>query len=320
MSDLEQFQHLAALDAAATKLRIDAATAEVIRAFELAGVRVVVLKGPALDEWYPPDTTRSYLDSDLWVHPDHWRRGQGVLERLDFIPYLRSGDGGEWFQEHAETWWRDRDGVVIDLHHALQGVGVAPNRAWNLLAEPGREIEIAGYPAHTLSAAGQALYVTLHAAHHGRRNGKALAHLEQALKLVEEHTWRDVASLASELRAVDWFAAGLELLGVGEELARRLNLPAGRSVKVALQAEGAPPIALGIDQLLQAQSLHGRLSLLARKLFPPPAFVRHWWPPAARSQVLLMVGYVYRPIWLVWHSPGGWRAWVAARRAVRRHH
>ena len=52
--------------AAAERLRIDAATAEVLGAFDAAGVDCVLLKGPTLTSWlYPEVSRRSYVDSDL---------------------------------------------------------------------------------------------------------------------------------------------------------------------------------------------------------------------------------------------------------------
>ena len=66
MSASEQDARLLAM---ASNLRIDAATAEVVRALDAAGVGALLLKGPALSAWYADDPTRSYMDCDLWVQP-----------------------------------------------------------------------------------------------------------------------------------------------------------------------------------------------------------------------------------------------------------
>src|SRR3954454_18162868 len=70
--------------ATAGNLRIDAATVEVLRAFEAVGLRAVLLKGPALAAWYADDPTRSYLDCDLWVGPADVEPAGAVLTRLGF--------------------------------------------------------------------------------------------------------------------------------------------------------------------------------------------------------------------------------------------
>jgi hypothetical protein len=77
-------------------------------------------------------------------------------------------------------------------------------------------------------------------------------------------------------------------------------------------------VALGIEQLARAHGWQERAEILRHKLVPPPAFIRHWWPPAARNSWMLMLGYAYRPIWLVCKAPAGLRAWRTARRRVRR--
>jgi hypothetical protein len=57
-------QPSARLEAAADRLRIDAATAEALGAFRAAGVEALVLKGPSLTGWlYTTDDPNAYVDS-----------------------------------------------------------------------------------------------------------------------------------------------------------------------------------------------------------------------------------------------------------------
>src|SRR3954454_22228525 len=74
--------------ATAGNLRIDAATAEVLRAFEAVGLRAILLKGPALAAWYVDDPTHSYLDCDLWVGRAWVDAAGAVLTRLGFRPVV----------------------------------------------------------------------------------------------------------------------------------------------------------------------------------------------------------------------------------------
>lgn len=281
----------------------------------LASVPVVLLKGPALAEWYS-GRPHPYLDCDLWLAPETLQRAGAVLERRGFTPRLDEQLLPEWWRSHATTWARAEDGALVDLHSRLQGVGVDPQTAWCMLERERRQITVAGYPAAALSLPAQALYVTLHAANHGNEWGKAINHVERALDAVDENGWRHATELAGQLDALEGFAAGLRLLPSGTALAARLGLPASRSVEVALRASTPPPAALSFAQIAGARTVLERLEIVFRKAFPPAAFIRHWWPPAARSHAMLIVGYLYRPLWLARNAPRGYRAWRRARRSV----
>lgn len=317
MAKVEHIEQSSRIAATAQRLRVDAATAEVLRAFDSGGVESRLLKGPALAAWYADESARSYLDCDLWVRPAHSADAAATIAGLGFEPPAHENNLPEWWLEHASAWIRQSDGVVVDLHRTLQGVGVDPESAWEALSVDANAVLVAGYPVASLSVPACALYVTLHAAHHGRGWWKAIAHVERALDAVDEAAWREAARLAQQVDAEDAFAAGLRLTAPGTEVADRLGLGAPRSVKVALQANVAPPVALGIEQVASADGAWSRGWILMRKVVPPPDFIRHWWPPAARGRLMLAIGYLYRPVWLVRKAPAGFRAWRDARRQVR---
>src|SRR5512144_1691323 len=87
MSSGDPAGQAARLEAAADRLRIDAATAEVLAAFRAAGVEALVLKGPSLTGWlYTPDDANAYLDSDLLLRPGDERAATKVLTELGFEP------------------------------------------------------------------------------------------------------------------------------------------------------------------------------------------------------------------------------------------
>ena len=80
MADAEASRQAERLSLTADRIRIDAATAEVLRAFDAAGVGSLLLKGPALSGWlYAADEPRSYLDSDLWIRPVDASQAERVL-------------------------------------------------------------------------------------------------------------------------------------------------------------------------------------------------------------------------------------------------
>lgn len=301
----------------AATLRVDAATAEVGRAFDAAGVSHLLLKGPSFAQWlYDAGDPRGYIDSDLLVPPGHQEQARGVLTGLGFEPrYDRTGLP-DWWLEHAHEWWRATDGVWVDLHDALPGAGVDSQAAWAVLTEATDEIIVAGYTARALQVPGRALHVALHAAHHGELWGKTNDDLQRALDRADDSVWRAAAQLARRLEALDAFVVGLRLLPEGAAIADRLALPANRSVEAVLRAGKPVPLALAFEQVAQAEGLRARALILLRKLFPPPGFMRHWYPRAATSRRSLAFAYVYRPVWVLWKALAGWRGWRAARRRV----
>lgn len=303
------------VEAAMWNIRVDSATAEVASALSAVGVESLVLKGPALSDWYPPDSARVYVDGDLLVAPRHEKIASETLVALGFAPKIDESGLPAWWKEHASSWHRELDGVSIDLHRRLQGVRADPAAAWARVWAGREPLSVAGRPLQRLSTAGRALYVTLHAAHDGEEGIRARRHLEMALERAPLPVWEQAAALARELDAVDAFRAGLELAPGGAALAEALGLPANRSVEAAIRAATAPPVALGFEQLSRASGRQ-RLQILVRKGVPPAGFIRHWWPPAGRNAAMLAIGYLYRPIWLLARTPAGYRAWRAARRQV----
>jgi len=294
-------------------LRIDASIGEVVVALRARNIDSMILKGPTFNDWYPPDSGRTYIDGDVWVSPADVPVAEQALAALGFVPTADERGLPEWWQEHASSWLREHDQGKIDLHRRLQGAEAEPRLVWSTLWAGRDPILIGGVSVWRLSEPGRALYATLHATHHGSEDARGLPHLEAALAAVDDSGWRAALELARQLDAVEAFATGLRLLPAGTELAARIDVPDARSVKTALLASTPPPVALGFDQLHGARGLR-RMEILLRKVFPPPGFICHWWPPAGRNRGMLVLGYLYRPIWLVKNAPAGYRAWRAARR------
>jgi hypothetical protein len=304
---------------AAQRLRLDAATAEVLRAFAAAGVDARLLKGRTFLAWlYEDGGRRPYLDVDLLVRPGDEAAADEVLGRLGFVRRWDQSQLPGWWQEHGSEWLRATDAVLVDLHRNLAGIGADPTTAWAVLADPAPTVAVGGYDAPALAIPARVLHVSLHAAQHGSGFGKGLDDLEKALQVVPETTWKEASALAARVDAVDAFGAGLRLKPEGAALADRLGLAEPASVEVRLRTQTAPPVALGIEQLALAGSWRARADILARKLVPPQEFMRHWDPRAAEGRGRLVLAYLRRPFWLMRHAPAGVRAWWRVRRRARR--
>ena len=306
------------LAATGARLRIDAATAEVLEYFEHRGVRGLLLKGASIARWLYADTTdRPYADCDVLVAPTDFDAGEEVLKSLGYVKPFDDRRMPPWWREHANEWHRPGDGLCIDVHRTLVGVGVDDAAAWRALSADTEDVTVAGRSVRALSLPARAMHVALHATQHGVRWPLGMADLERALAAGDDDLWRRAAVLAAELQATDAFVAGLRLAPAGERLIVRLALPDVSSVDAELRASSPPPLALGFEQLARAPGTRARVEIAWRKLVPPPAFMRHWDPRAANGPMALARAYLRRPLWLLRRAPTGLKAWYRARRSVR---
>jgi hypothetical protein len=304
---------------AAETLRLDSATAEVLRAFDRAGVQIILLKGASIAQWLydEREPRRSYVDCDLLIKPGHGEAAADVLAELGFVAKLNERDMPVWWREHALSWRRLVDFASVDLHRTLPGVGVDSQRLWMALSGGAVTIRVGGSPARALAIPARALHLALHAAQHGKSE-RRLGELERALARIDEATWRAAAELAHRLDATAAFAAGLRRAPAGRAIVERLDLCSQRPVDVALRAAGSPPPALTFERIARAPGLRARLAILRHKVVPPATFMRHWSPHARRSRFGLALAYAWRPIWLLGQAWPALRAWREARRATQR--
>jgi hypothetical protein len=304
-----------AAEVVAANLRVDSNSAEVLRAFDAAGVDSLLIKGPSVARWlYDNSEPRGYADCDLLVSPQHLTIAEDVLTHLGFQPEVDRHEMPAWWQEHAVAWLRKRDGAGVDLHRTLPGVGVDPDQLWLTLAALREVMVVGGFEAQTLAIPGRAFMLALHAAHHGTGWGRFLDDLERGTSTADMATWTAAAELAASLQATPAFATGLRLVTSGRAIASELGLPTDGSVDLALKASTPPPIALGFDQLARASGWRERMTILRHKFFPPVTFMKRWSPLARQGRLGLLRAYVGRGAWLLRHAPAGFRAWRSARR------
>lgn len=313
----EPSDRISKLTATGSRLAIDAGTVEVSRGFEEAGVRALLLKGPSTARWlYAVGEPRTYVDCDLLVAPADVAAAEDVLTSLGYERQFDDRKMPAWWREHASAWIRDGDGLTVDLHRTLQGVGEDADAVWRVLAAETAVVLVAGYSVAALALPGRALHVALHAAQHGAGWARPMVDLERALAVGDDELWGRAAVLAAELDACDAFAAGLRLVPAGAELALRLRLQPVRSVDAELRAGSPPPLALGFEQLARADGIRARAEIVWRKLVPPAVFIRRWDSAAANGLHGLARAYARRPLWIMRRAPGGLRAWRRARRSV----
>jgi hypothetical protein len=300
--------------ATARSLAVDAHAAAVVRALEAAGVPAVILKGPSMIGWlYREDEGRTYSDADVLVPAQRWDAAAAVLEGMGFEPL--PPEAGGIHPPHARPWVRRSDKAVIDLHRTLPGVLVAPEELWDALSPRFERLTIMGVEARVPDAPTRALLVALHLAHHLDHSdaaaAKPRADLKAALERLDESTWHAATALATTLHCRERLARGLVAEPPGEDLARRLGLPAGEWLHIGNPGSKAA----SIERVAATHGLRAKLRILVRGLFPRPAFLRWHSRLARRGPVGLVVAYVLRPfILLTTGIPGLVRWWRLRRR------
>ena len=298
-------------------LSVDQVTLEVADAFDEAGIEALVLKGPVLSRaLYRDGTMRSYGDSDFLISPNDELAAHGVLSRLGFRRYPTTLPAAR--PPKATEWVRDRDRAVVDLHTTLPLLGVTPADAWTVLSEAPGAITIGGREIKTLSDAGIAFHVALHALGHGIQVDKPLEDLRRACAAWSTEVWRAAAAVAERLRATDPFSAGLRLVPQGAAIAERLALPRRVTPELALLASSAPRFSFeGVAWVAEQDSFGKKLAIVLSALAPPHDVLRTRYAFARRGRIGLALSVVVHIAGLLWGTPRAYLAWRRARRAAR---
>jgi len=300
---------------AARTLALDAVAGELANGFERAGIRCILLKGPAMARWlYDDELLRAYVDIDFLVPPADLRAATRLVADAGFELSLREVALPHGRRPHGGMWIRADDGANVDLHETLPGVGVPPGEVWAALEHDTETLVVGRAELEVLAEPARALLVVLHAAHHGVEDEQALADLSRALVRLPESTWREASVLAARLEAIPAFASGLTLLPDGSLLAAALELPDASTVETRLRAASAPELALSFDWLVRAPGVRARTRLVWRRLAPSAGVMKARSPLARRGPVGLAAAYVVNPVRLAWHAVPALRAWRKARR------
>lgn len=296
-------------------LALDQAAAAAADRLRVAGIPTLLLKGPSFSRWlYTEEAARAYVDIDLLVPFDRAEAAESELTRAGFIRSGYESIPGD--RPRYAVSLRSPQGEWIDLHRTLIGVG-KPERLFPALAEGAQPFEVGGGAIEVPPPAGRALVLALHAAKEASRSDKVVADLARAAKVVPDETWAAAGRLADAVEATDAFAAGLRCVPAGREIASRLGLPDELTTDVSLRTTKPPPLAVGLDYVLDSPGLGGKVNFGIRKAFPPPSFMRAWSSVARRGPLGLTAAYLYRPLWLIVKSIPAARAVRRARRAVR---
>jgi hypothetical protein len=296
---------------------VDRTTAGVVAAFRAAGIRALVLKGPAFARWLYDDAIRSYGDTDLLIAERDTARAERVLESQGYKRALGDTDVPPYNRRlHAHSWCR-ADGPAVDLHRSLAGATVPAAEVWSALTDETETIEVEGITVEILGATAQAVHAALHAAAHGAGATGPLDDLARALQRADLQRWRSAAELASQLGALASFSAGLSLLPSGRRLISELELRPSIPTEIELRASSSPRLALHLEWLNQTAGWRPKLRLAWQLLVPPRAFIEAEVAPGRWHRARLIGAYLARMARLPRHAPAGLSAWWRTRKPRR---
>jgi hypothetical protein len=126
-----------------------------------------LLKGPAVAGWlYGPGEARQHRDIDLLVGEHQLGAAERVLGGLGFVR-LGEPDPVLLVERRHRVWGRAGDGVVVELHWCLMGVGAPPAVVWSVLSEETDRIVVGGAEVRVLSVPARTMHLALHAVQHG---------------------------------------------------------------------------------------------------------------------------------------------------------
>jgi hypothetical protein len=300
---------------------VDQVTAEVTAQFEARGIESILLKGPGFEALlYDAGDGRFYRDTDLLVQAHDESLAEQVLVAAGFVRVDRDEPALGPAPHYARTFRRAADGALIDLHWRLSGAAAAPADVWSILTEHRTMLEVGGRRVRVLDAPASACLVALHSAHHGTGRPKTLTDVEHAVARLDRATWERARSRADALGASEPFAVGLRLTTDGDALADSLGLARPASVEMWLKTNPRTYGAWALGQVLQNETLDGRLNALARILLPSPLVMRTFFPLARRGRRGLILAYLLRPARLAVHAGPALRDLGRATRAVRDEH
>lgn len=311
----------------ARRASVDAVTAEIAGALAAAGVRALLLKGPAIESWLYRPGERDYHDVDFMIAPRDLARAHRVLTSDGFFPVTcyeeppRRGldpTAGIWdeLDWHAIS-YRRTDGLPgwIDLHRALWKTRAA---VWEVLSARTDRLPVGGRELEIPAVPGRALVVALHALHHrvtgleATQTGRALEDLRRAVTEADVAVWREASRMAASVHAELQLADALRLVAGGEELAAALGLPAGDGAHDVARAERILHTSR-YERLARAEGWRARGRLAAQALFPSREIIRAHDSRARHGQVGLTLAYGARVGVVIRRVPSGLRAWRQAR-------
>jgi hypothetical protein len=295
-------------------LILDAACTKIVQHLEDRGHRPIMLKGATIASWiYPDPSERVYSDLDILVPPGERQDVVAALREIGFRSLV--DDAMLQTSSPEEEPLVDSRGVRIDLHVALKGVGLDPERAWHVLDRHTAPCSWSGFEVRALEPAARAMHLALHVAQRGLVDTKAARDLEIGLAVLDRPLWHAAARLADELEATGPFGAALDLLPEGRELLEELAVESQANLETHLRVNSASTSALFLEKAMAAGSWRKRLQIVRGRLFPSADWLRLHRPTTTRTRTGLLAARLRRPVEVMVRLPrAAWERHTHERR------
>lgn len=293
-------------------LLLDGTCRRVVPHLEAAGFRPILLKGHTIAAWlYPDPSERVYGDLDILVPPACEDAVIRSLEELGFRALLDPRMLRTSSTEEQPL--RDGNGVVIDLHTAIKGVRLDPQRAWEIFDELTVPWNWAGTQVRALAPSARALHLSLHVAQRGLVDVKAAQDLALGLAVLDRSLWEEAARLADTLNATAAFAAGLMLLPEGSRLLDDLGVTPPTDRETRMRAAAASTSAVFLERAMSATTWPQRVRVIRGRMFPSAEWLRLFEPERTRTRRGLLWTRITRPLQVISRLPAAF----VERRAFR---
>lgn len=296
-------------------LLLDAVAAQATALLKEHEVPAILLKGRVTASWLYPGGMRNYRDVDLLINPTQRDLALEVLATIGYRHWLEGADEAEYGPNETEL--IGPTGVCIDLHHTLLGVAGPSTRCWEVLSRRTETMPVGGRVVTVLAPEARALNLALHAAQNGPADTKAITDLELALAQLPYGMWQEAERIARSIDATEAFSAGLRVIESGRRVACRLQLAPPRDVSLVLRTRSAPPEALQIQKLVEADSMRSRFRLIGRKLWPTSVYMQGRVPAARSSKRALLAARLRRMAGLPGKFSVALWSWTLAKHSVR---
>lgn len=299
-------------------LALDAVAASTSGLLATAGVRAILLKGPATARRLYPDESnrRPYTDVDLLVPVDRFDDAQNVLHENGYHGLLTGVRDGE-FAWHEIPWRAPGSGnLIIDLHRGFAGV-TNPVIFFERLWTSRDQINLSGSVVWVPGAGATALVLALHAANPGRGR-KPLVDIYRAKEIFAPEVWLDAARLARACGAESACRAGLDLLPDGSRFADDLGIGGTLAADAWLGGRQHNRVSVNLATALAERGGRAKMAHIVRRVLPSPAFLRLADPSARRGAAWLALAYVHRVATACVAAPRAMMDVAVARRAIQR--
>ena len=185
------------------EVRVELAHAAVAALSRQSAIRVLVLKGPAMDPSVAP-SGRSSSDVDVLVSPKELAAWLATLGEHGWRPMDHFETGSSF--EHSQTFHHDVWGH-LDVHRVVPGIALDPAQAFEQLWESRVRAPLAGSAIPVPPPAAQALILCLHAARsHGSQ--RAARDLDYAWTRATPERQAEILAWVQSLDAhLGWAAA-----------------------------------------------------------------------------------------------------------------